>query len=170
MANTTKTDVRGVNRKLSEAFAVQDLFVKHNDCELDDGAFVDFECVYGGQSIPGVLTYMDQKGFTNDMGGEGTDPREGGFITVGFTDAHGCKSKKEFVISKLEKLKDDKEQQLILATLTDKNSRNLEGSFVTKGYPDTKYSDAVTKHLKELKMPDKIEVLGPKYEEKVNGA
>ena len=78
--------VHGLNKKLTEAWRVQDLYVEYNDCELEDGDFVDFEQVLGGSSINAQLIFLDNQGFTSAQGKKGTDPRVGGLIKVNWTD------------------------------------------------------------------------------------
>ena len=96
-----------------------------------------------------------------------TKIQAGGFIKVGFTDSKGCEAKLDFTISKINHSVDKKNQKLVQLLLQDKESRNMMGSYVAKGYPDTKFSEVIEKHLKEIKV-ENITIDKPDVEEALN--
>ena len=161
------SSVQGVSGKLSEAWRLKDYFVEYNDCEIEEAEFVDYECVYGGKTVQGVLTFIDNKGYTSGLNKKTTVMSVGGFIKINYTDAYGCVTKQEFTITKINTSVDKKTQKMVSLILQDTASRNMMGSFVSKGYPGEKYSDVITKHLKELKVMDLL-VDPPDAEEAIN--
>ena len=160
----------GVGQKLTEAWRVKSLFIEYNGCLLEDGDFVEFEQILGGNKVTAVLTFLDNQGFTTGAAKSGTDPRVGGIVKVEWTDALGCEVSTEYNIDKIDSQKDKKEQTLVTLTMSDMITRNMKGTHKAKGYPDMKYTDGIKDFLKkELKLdPKEIVIVPPKKEKKAN--
>jgi len=161
-----KDNSLGINKKLSEAWACQDLWAEYNNCELQEASFVDFEALFGGNKVIASFIFLDNEGFTSTLNGVGADPAEGGLLKIGYTDCLGCKITNEYYITKVNQQTDKKDQKLVHLELIDIASRRMQGTFKAKGYPDTTYNDALTKHLKEINV--KIKVIDKKIEQKIN--
>ena len=167
MAKKEIESVAGVNHKLTEAWALKDLYVKYNGCELADEDFVDFEVLFGGNCAPANLLFLDRQGFTSGDEGKSTDPKVGGLVKIGYTDMKGCDIENEYSITKIDTSKDKKDQSLVQVGLIDKTTRNMKGTYVSKGYPNKNYSDATKEHLNKIGEKE-ITVVPPKKEEKAN--
>jgi len=157
----------GVNRKITEAWAVRDYYVEYNGCEIDQADFVDFEAVFGGTKVIANFIFLDNAGFTSTLNGVGADPAEGGILKVGYTDLLGCAIDLEFYIDKITQQKDKRDQKLVSLGLVDLKSRKMAGTFISKGYPEKKYSEAIEEHLGEIGIED-IELIPSKIEQKIN--
>ena len=162
-----KDQSAGINKKLSEAWACRDLWAEYNDCELQESAFVDFEAVFGGNKVVASFIFLDNEGFTSTLNGIGSNPAEGGILKMGYTDCLGCEVTKEYIITKTAQQTDKKDQKLVHLELVDVATRRMQGAYKGKGYPDKKYNDALTEHLKEIKVKD-IKVIKKKEEQKIN--
>ena len=165
--NVKNKGVGDLNSKLTEAYALKDFYFEYNGCEIDEADLVDFECLFGGPIKKASFLFIDNAGYTSGIAKETTKIQAGGFIKVGYTDSKGCDAKLDFVISKVVSSVDKKNQKLVQLLLQDTQSRNMMGSYVAKGYPETKFSEVIEKHLKELKV-EGISIDKPDAEEALN--
>jgi len=164
---------KGISNKVTEAWALEDFYMKVNGVEVCDIDFVGYEAIYGGCNIPAEVQFIDTKGLltgdNNDIGNVGI----GGFVEIGFTTANNCDFKDEYVITKVDTVNNSKNQKLVSLKLEDTETRNMKGSFVSKGYPNKKFSEVIEDHSKEIKNDThqktrKMEVVPPEDEKKSN--
>ena len=159
---------QGINRKLTEAWACQDLYAEYKGCEVDESDFVDFEAIFGGPSVKALFTILDNAGFTSTLSGVGADPKEGGEMIIGYTDCLGCPIKHTFIIDGIITQTDKKDQKLVTIQLVDSTSRKMQTTYQSKGYPDKEYNKVIKEHLVKAKVDD-VKIYPPtKPEQKKN--
>ncbi len=163
----------GIANKVTEAWSLEDFYIKVNGTEICDIDIVGFESIYGSCNIPAEIQFLDSKGLTTGDESGSTNIGIGGLVEVGYVTATGCSWSDEFVIKNVTSETNSKNQKLVALSLEDKETRNLKGSYVNKGYPDKKFSEAMDDHFKELgndalRKNKEFQVIGPKDEKKVN--
>jgi hypothetical protein len=164
---------KGISNKVTEAWALEDIYIIVNGTEICDIDIVGFEAIFGGCNIPAQLQFIDSKGLTTGDTPDSANISVGGIVEIGFTTAQGCDWSDEFVIKKVNTDNNSKNQKLVTLTLEDLETRNLKGSYVSKGYPNKKFSEAMESQFEELgndalRKKKKFEVLGPKEEKRLN--
>ena len=156
----------GINRKLTEAWACQDLYASYKGCEIDESDFVDFEVMFGGSCVKAIFTFLDNAGFTSTLSGAGEDFKQGGEMTIGYKDALGCSVEHTFMVDGIIEQKDKRDQKLVSVTLSDVTSCALKSTYKAKGYPDKEYNKVVKEHLNLAGIKD-IEVIPPSKPEQM---
>jgi len=156
----------GLNSKLSEAWVTKDLWIEYNGCDIKEESFVDIEILFGGHKTIGKCIFLDNEAFTSGLR-KGTTLDQGGLMKIGWVDCTGCNFEIEMAVTSTKHELDKKQQKLVEVQLVDMESRNMKGSFISKGYPDTTYSEAMEKHLKEMEISSII-VVPPEDEKKAN--
>ncbi len=156
-----------ISNKLTEAWVLQDYYIKFNDQEICDQDIVEFEAMYGGCEIIGLIQFIDSKGILTDKeSGLKSSP---GFIKIGWTTCTGCEWEQEFFVSGIKSINNSKNQKLVQLDLIDKETRNFKGTFKNKNNHNVKFSEgireAVNKHKTETK---EIVISAPKKEQKLN--
>lgn len=164
----------GYAHKLTEAWIVSDYYIEINGCELRETDILDFECMFGCNTVRAVLTFQDSQGI---MAGEPTNSKSlglGGVVNVGFTAAAGCGGEYEelFSIENVSSAVDKTNKRVVILHLIDLESRNQQGTFVSKGFSKKKYSDIVKEHYTNNQAvtdnPRKLSVIGHIEEIKQN--
>ena len=140
----------GIRSKVTEAWALEDIYFKVNGTEICDIDIVGFEALYGGCNIPAKASFIDSKGLTTGDTEGSANIGIGGVVEVGYTTAQGCSYKDEFIITKVQTQTNSHNQKLITLTLEDKDTRNMKGSYTSKGYPDKKFSETIESHFEEI--------------------
>jgi hypothetical protein len=164
----------GISNKVTEAWALEDLYVKVNSTELCEIDIVGYEAIYGGCNVPAELQFIDSRGLTTGDTDNSADIGIGGNVEIGFTTPTGCDFKETYVIKQVLTTNNSKNQKLVTLKLEDLESRNLKGSFVSKGYPEKEFSKATEEHLNELNKDvqkttkKELVVVPPKKEQKIN--
>jgi len=164
---------KGIADKVTKAWALKDIWVNLNGTELCDIDVTDFECIYGGCQVPAKLQFIDSRGITTGDVKDTANIAVGGFVDIGWITSDGCEHEDSYVITKVRTETNSKNQKLVNIDLEDLETRNLKGSFLSKGYPSKKFTEAVSSHFKELKndlLPNAkdLSVIGPKIEKAMN--
>jgi len=157
-----KTLDKGISNKVTEAWVLQDYYIQINDQELCDSDIVDFEQILGGCENKARLAFVDSKGIMTGDKEKAGHLGVGGFVTVGYTSGTGCKWEGKFTISKIKSENNERNQKLVQLDLVDHETRNMQGTFVSKGYPDKKFSEVIDKHYKDNGNIKKLVVAAPK--------
>ncbi len=140
----------GYAHKLTEAWIVSGYNIEINGCELRESDILDFECMFGCNTVRAVLTFQDSQGL---MSGEPENSKSlavGGAVSVNYTAAAGCGGEYEelFSIESVNSSVDKTNKRLVVLHLIDLESRNQKGTFVSKGFSKKKYSEIVKEHYK----------------------
>ncbi len=164
---------KGISNKVTEAWALEDFYMALNGVEVCDIDFVGYEAIYGGCNIPAEVQFIDTKGLTTGDNNDISNIGIGGFVEIGFTTANGCDFKDNYVITKVESVNNSHNQKLVTLKLEDTETRNMKGSFVSKGYPGKKFSEVIEEHNKEIENDKhqktrKMEIVPPEDEKKAN--
>jgi hypothetical protein len=155
--------------KVTEAWSLDDYYIKIQDQEICDSDIVDFEAVYGGCEVQAHVQFIDTKGITTGDKKKSGNLGIGAFVKIGWTTAQGCKWNGEFFVTKIYSKTNDKNQKLVKLLLTDKETRNFKGTFKDKANPDNELSKTFKDHINDIKTEDKeFIVAGPKKELKLN--
>jgi len=163
----------GITSKVTEAWALEDFYIKINDIEICDSDLVGFECLYGGCNIPGEVQFIDSKGITTGDVKSAANISVGGIVEIGYITSTNCSFKDNYVITNVLISTNSKNQKLVTLKLEDIETRNMKGSYVNKGYPDKPFSEVVKEHDKEIKNDKlrknkELEIIPPDNEKKVN--
>jgi hypothetical protein len=136
--------------KVTHAWALRDMYVNLNGSELCDIDIVDYECLYGGCQVPATLSFVDTKGHTTGDKNKAGNIGVGGFVDIGFITSDGCEHEESFVITKVSTENNTRNQKLVKLQLEDLETRNMKGSYKTKGYPGEKFTNVIKSHMKEI--------------------
>jgi len=167
--NAKEVNENSLSNKVTDVWVVSDYYAYINDYELCSADLVDFESVFGGCEIKARLKFLDTKGVTTgQQGGKTGHLGVGGFVKIGFTDPMGCPFEHEYVITSLKHLDNHKNQRLVQIDMVDKETRNMKGTFQTKGHPGKKFTEAIDKHYKDTGNKKKFNIVGPIKEALVN--
>jgi len=172
MAPKFNTD-SGITSKVTEAWSLEDFYIKINGVEVCDADLTGFECIYGGCNLPAQIQFIDSKGITTGDVSSAANIGVGGIVEVGYTTPTNCDFRDDFVIKKVSTQNNSKNQKLVTLELEDLETRNMKGSYVNKGYPDKKFSEVVESHDKEIKNDKlrgkkKLSIIPPENEKPVN--
>jgi len=140
-----------LSNKITEAWILQDYYIKINNQEICDQDIVDFEAVYGGCEVRARVKFIDTKGILTGDKPDSGHLGVGGFVTIGWTTAEGCEWSGEFSISKINTINNDKNQKLVQLDLVDKETRNFEGTYKNKAHKDKEYSKIIQEHVEKNK-------------------
>jgi hypothetical protein len=158
-----------LSNKVTEAWALDDYYVKIQDQEICDSDIVDFEAVYGGCEVQAHIQFIDSKGITTGDAKKSGNVGVGAFIKVGWTTAQGCQWDGEFFVKKMTTTTNDKNQKLVKLILVDKETRNFKGTFKDKAHKDKEFSKGIKEFADGIKSEAKdFIVAGPKKELKLN--
>jgi len=157
----------GLSNKLTETCIVDEYFIEFNGCEVRKNDVQDFEVLWGSDCVKAVLTIIDTTG-TISGDTQGSAPLTvGGMVNVHFVSGKTCEFDYDFYVEKINHIQDTNNKRLLTINLIDKETLNLKGTFVNKGYPETTYSDAIEKHLNDNGVTN-IKVVRGANEPKVN--
>jgi len=164
---------QGISNKVTEAWSLEDFYIKVNDTEICGPDLIGFEAIYGGISVPAEVQFIDSKGLTTGNVENSSNIGVGGFVEVGYTTALNCDFRDQFVITKVITKNNSKNQKLVTLKLEDTETRNMKSSFVSKGYPNKKFTDVISEHFEEIgntihQKLRKFEIISPKDEKPVN--
>jgi len=166
------TETYNISNKITEAWVLQDYYVKINDQEICDEDLVDFEAIYGGCEIKARLKFIDSKGISTGDKEKTGHLGIGGFITVGWTTAEGCSWEGKFSLKKIKTNINDKNQKLIQFDLEDLETRNFKGTYRNKAHQNKEFSKVIQEHVEKDKTEKtkEFKIVPPKSkkEEKMN--
>ena len=145
-----KSSDKSLSAKLTPAWELNDLYVNLNGQELCDIDIQDYECLYGGCRVIGRLKFIDSKGHLTGDNPDAANIQVGGFVDVGFTTSENCQHEESFSITKVTTINNKRNQKLVILDLVDIETKNMLTAFKSKGYPNTKFSDAIKKHMTEI--------------------
>ncbi len=138
-----------ISHILTEAWAVNEFFVRVNGCELREADVLDIEVMYGGCSIDASVMFLDTEGIFSGEAGTAS-LAQGGILSMGWNAAGSCGGEYEGAFS-IEKVRstEAKNQKIVILDLVDAHTRSLKGTHVTKGFQQTKFSDGIKTFMEE---------------------
>jgi hypothetical protein len=143
---------KGLSNKLNEAWAAHNYFVAINGCELREPDILDLEIMFGGCSVHGILTFQDSQGLMQGTPKGTPSLAVGGHVRVGWESALGCGGEYEetFSIEKVRSDTNEKNQRLVILDLVDIETKNHQGTHITKPYKEKKFSEIVEEHVTDV--------------------
>jgi len=143
---------KSLTNKLTEAWVASNYFVSINGCELREPDILDLEIMFGGCTVHGILTFQDSQGLMQGTPKGTPSLAVGGHVRVGWESALGCGGEYEetFSIEKVRSETNEKNQRLVILDLVDLETKNYQGTNLTKPYKEKKFSEALKEHTDEI--------------------
>jgi hypothetical protein len=159
---------------LDPAWQVGDLFVTLNKVSGNKGEtlawenIMDYEAVFDGRHINGVLSFTDKDNLYENM-----PIVIGGFVDVSFVSqpdtkiGKPAKFEKKFVITKASVHRGDARNTMPLVEIRfkDVSTKLMQSSYQTNVYKDMKPAEAMKKHFESMGIKDLIVAGDPKEKE-----
>ena len=156
-------EAQGLTSKLTPAWTVTNYFITINGCDLRMEDVLDLEIMFGGSTIPAILTIQDSDAHLTGENGK-VPIAVGGSVHIEYDSIGNCHYEDDFTITKVNFATDDRNRKLVVILMEDTDTVKSKSSYISKGYPGKTHSEVIQEHRKEIGTKKELIVAEPEHQ------